>query len=181
MCRSEFDISDDGREAHVWLGDRAETVFESHLDRFNIYLGRDSYRWQFMYSGWHEAFHRVCGGRKNSAHWADEMFAVMFSLLYLEHIGEAEHADRNRAGLVKEAERISRSEMLTVIGGRLPEGLYGQAYLAGEELRQIPGWDAMKSLAVLRTSEGFPDVTKWLTSLSPGVYGRATQVVQALP
>lgn len=108
MCRSEFDISDDGREALVWLGDRPETVFESHLDRFNM-----------------------------------------------EHIGEAEHADRNRAGLVKEAERISRSEMLTVIGGRLPEGLYGQAYLAGEEFRQILGWETMKSLAVLRTSRGF--------------------------
>jgi hypothetical protein len=134
-----------------------------------------------MYSGSDEAFHRVCGEGKNSAHWADEMFAVMFSLLYLEHIGEAEHADRNRAGLVKEAERISRPEMLTVTGGRLPEGLYGQAYLAGEEFRQILGWNAMKSLAALRTSEGLPDVTKWLTSLSPAVCGRAMQVVQASP
>lgn len=35
MCREEFDVADDGREAAVWLGDRPETVFEEHLDRHN--------------------------------------------------------------------------------------------------------------------------------------------------
>ena len=120
MCRIEFGIPDDGCEAVVWLGDHPETVFESHLGRHNIYLGRDSDRWQFMYSGSHEAFHRVCGERKNAMHWADEMFAIFFSLLYLERIGEIAHADKNRIGLIDGAQRISRQEMLAATQGPCP-------------------------------------------------------------
>jgi hypothetical protein len=122
MCRIEFGIPDDEREAVVWLGDHPETVFESHLDRHNIYLGRDSDRWQFMYSGSHEAFHRVCGERKNAMHWADEMFAVFFSLLYLERIGETAHADRNRIGLINDS-RLHRTQLnsLDAIGPTEPD------------------------------------------------------------
>lgn len=177
MCRIEFGIPDDGCEAVVWLGDHPETVFESHLDRHNIYLDRDSDRWQLMYSGSHEAFHRVCGERKNAMHWADEMFAVLFSLLYLERIGEIAHADKNRIGLINGAQRISRQEMLAVAQGPLPDGFYGQAYLLGEELRQIVGWETLKDLATLRTAEGFPDVEVWIASLTTGVREKAARLV----
>ncbi len=166
MCREEFDIADDGREAVVWLGDRPETVFEEHLDRHNIYLGRDSDRWQLMYSGSHEAFHRVCSGRKNALHWADEMFAVLFSLLFLERIGEAAHVERNRIGLIEDAPGISREELLATVRGPLSDGFYGQAYVLGEELRGITGWTTLKRLAVLRSADGFPDVGGWLASLA---------------
>ncbi|HET9676011.1 MAG TPA: hypothetical protein VFP21_00740 [Solirubrobacterales bacterium] len=148
ICRVEFGVPADGVDVVVWLGESPETVFEKHLDRFNIYLGRGSDRWQYMYSGSHEAFHRVCSHGKNASHWVDEMFAVMFSLLYLERIGEVDHADRNRIGLVEQASLISREEMLNVVSGSLPDGLYGRAYLVGEELRRILGWAALKSLAV---------------------------------
>jgi hypothetical protein len=167
ICRAEFGVRPDGRDAVVWLGDHPETVFEKHLDRYNIYLGRRSDRWQGMYSGSHEAFHRVCSKGKNKSHWVDEMFAVMFSLLYLDHIGEAAHADRNRAHLLEQASLVSRSEMLEVISGSLPDGLYGRAYLLGEELRDLIGWPALKSLAVIRTPDGTPDIEAWLDSL-PG-------------
>jgi hypothetical protein len=177
MCREEFNVPDDGREAAVWLGDRPETVFEKHLDRHNIYLGRNSDRWQLMYSGSHEAFHRVCGERKNSIHWADEMFAVMFSLLYLDRIGEIAHADRNRVGLIENAPQISRQEMLTTTHGPLSDGFYGQAYLFGEELRHVVGWEALKNLAVSRTAEGFPDIGKWVASLPPQAREKAVRLV----
>lgn len=176
MCRVEFKIPDDGREVVVWLGDRPETVFEEHLDRHNIYLGRNSDRWQIMFSGSHEAFHRVCGGRENAVHWADEMFAVLFSLLYLERIGETEHADRNRAGLMEEAHSLSRQKMLSVTRGPLPDGLYGQAYLLGEELRQAVGWGKLKELAVLRTPGCLPDVEQWIASLEPRVRVKAARL-----
>jgi hypothetical protein len=166
MCREEFDIADDGREAVVWLGDRPETVFEEHLDRHNIYLGRDSDRWQLMYSGSHEAFHRVCSERKNALHWADEMFAVLFSLLFLERIGEAAHVERNRIGLIEDAPGISREELLATARGPVSDGFYGQAYVLGEELRGITGWTTLKRLAVLRSADGFPDVGGWLASLA---------------
>jgi hypothetical protein len=177
ICRAEFGIADDGREVAIWLGEGPETVFERHLDRYNIYLGRDSDRWQFMYSGAHEAFHRVCGEGKNSSHWLDEMFAVMFSLLYLEFIGEAEHAERNRVGLIEQSELLSRSSMFAVTEGPLPDGLYGQAYVTGEELREKVGWDAMRLLAVTRTPEGHPDVEERLNSLLPDARARAEKVL----
>jgi hypothetical protein len=167
MCREEFDVADDGREAAVWLGDRPETVFEEHLDRHNIYLGRDSDRWQLMYSGSHEIFHRVCSGGKNALHWVDEMFAVLFSLLFLERIGETVHAERNRIGLIEDAQLISREELLATVRGPLPDGFYGRAYVLGEELRRIVGWQTLKRLAGLRSADGFPDVGSWLTSLAP--------------
>lgn len=78
-----------------------------------------------MYSGSYEAFHRVCGERKNAVHRVDEMFAVFFSLLYLERIGEIAHADKNRIGLVNGAQRIARREMLAVTQGPLPDGSRG--------------------------------------------------------
>ncbi len=177
MCRAEFKVPDDGRVAAIWLGSRPETVFERHLDRHNIYLGRNSDRWQLMYSGSHEAFHRVCGEQKNALHWADEMLAVLFSLLYLERIGEIEHAHRNRAGLVEETHHVSRQEMLDTTHGPLSNGFYGQAYLLGEELRQIVGWEEMKGLSILRTAEGFPDIEAWVASLTTEVREDATRLV----
>ena len=128
MCRSEFGVGEDSLGTAVWLGDRPETVLESHLNRCNIYLARDSDPWQIMYSGSHEAFHRVCSpcvGR----HWADEMFAVLFSLIYLDRIGQEAHADINRRCLVAEAEACS-TEAMFALSGPCPEGLYGRAYVS---------------------------------------------------
>lgn len=177
ICRMEFGVPDDGVDAVVWLGESPETVFEKHLNRYNIYLGRRSDRWQHMYSGSHETFHRVCSERMNSSHWVDEMFAVMFSLLYLERIGEIDHAHRNRIDLAEEASLISRKGMLEVVSGSLPDGLYGQAYLVGEELQQALGWDVLKSLAVTRAPDGTPDIEGWLGSLPSEARAIAAQVI----
>jgi hypothetical protein len=177
ICRVEFGVPADGLDAVVWLGESPETVFEKHLNQYNIYLGRRSDRWQCMYSGSHEAFHRVCSGGKNASHWVDEMFAVMFSLLYLERIGEVRHADRNRIGLVEQASLICRERMLGVVSGPLPDGLYGQAYVVGDELREAVGWTALKSLAVTRTPDGAPDIESWLELLPPESRAAAAQII----
>lgn len=116
-------------------------------------------------------------GLRGAKEWADEMFAVFFSLLYLERIGEIAHADKNRIGLISGAQRISRQEMLAVTQGPLPDGFYGQAYLLGEELRQMVGWETLKDLATLRTAEGFPDVEAWIASLTTEVREKATRLV----
>jgi hypothetical protein len=175
LCRAEFGVPDDGRQAAVWLGDRPETVFEKHLDHHNVYLGRTADRWQHMYSGAHEAFHRVCGEGKNSSHWADEMLAVLFSLTYLEWIGEAAHAERNRRQLTEQAGCCSLEQMLGVAGGPLPEGLYGRVYVVGEKLREAIGWEALRSLATTRHDDGACDVDRWLDSL-----GKARPVAAAV-
>lgn len=59
VCREEFGRSDDGVPTAVWLGESPETVFERNNGAYHIYLARDSDPWQVMYSGAHEAFHRV--------------------------------------------------------------------------------------------------------------------------
>jgi hypothetical protein len=94
------------------------------------------------------------------------MFAVLFSLLFLERIGEAAHVERNRIGLIEDAPGISREELLATVRGPLSDGFYGQAYVLGEELRGITGWTTLKRLAVLRSADGFPDVGGWLASLA---------------
>jgi hypothetical protein len=92
----------------------------------------------------------------------DEIFAVLF----LERIGETVHAERNRTGLIEDAQLISRDELLATVRGSLSDGFYG-AYVLGEELRRILRWQTLKRLAVLRSPDGFPDVGSWLTSLIP--------------
>lgn len=176
ICRTEFAVPYDGRYVEVWLGDHPETVFESHLDRYNVYLARDSDRWQLMYSGSHEAFHRVCSGGRNSPNWVDEMFAVLFSLGYLERIGEAAHADRNRAHLMRQATQHTFEEMTA---DPMPDGIYGRAYLVGQELIEATGWEALKTLAATRAADGQPDTGRWLDSLAPAARARAAAVLGA--
>jgi hypothetical protein len=164
MCRSEFGVGEDSLGTGVWLGDRPETVLEPHLNRCNIYLARDSDPWQIMYSGAHEAFHRVCSlcvGR----HWADEMFAVLFSLIYLDCTGQKAHADINRRCLVAEAEACS-TEVMFALSGPCPDGLYGQAYVLGSSLTDCVGWKRLKTLAVTKGADGRMDLAAWLSSLS---------------
>ena len=46
MCRAEFGVTDDdGIATAFWLGSGPETVYEPHLNRVNIYLGRRSDPW----------------------------------------------------------------------------------------------------------------------------------------
>jgi hypothetical protein len=137
MCRAEFGVFDDGLEAVVWRGDYPETVFEQHLNRFNIYLARESDRWQLMYSGAHEASHRACSGGKNKTHWADELFAVHFSLLFLGRIGEVTYADRNRVQMGEQGKGCSVADMLATVDRPLPDGLYGRVYLVSQELIEV--------------------------------------------
>jgi hypothetical protein len=163
MCRDEFEVESDGLGTAMWMGNRPETVFEAHLNRCNIYIGRNSDPWQIMYSGSHEAFHRVCSpctGR----HWADEMFAVLFSLLYLARIGQEAHAERNRQGLLTEAERCS-IETMFALDGPCPDGLYGRVYVLGQALIDVIGWNHLKTLATTKGADGRMDVQVWLASL----------------
>jgi hypothetical protein len=165
MCRAEFGVDDDDIGTTIWLGDGPETVYEPHLNRVNIYLGRGSDPWQIRYSGSHEAFHRVCSpcvGR----HWADEMFAVLFSLLYLDRTGYQDHADLNRTGLAREAKACSAKAMFA-LSGPCPDGLYGRVYVLGTSLTDRIGWERLKTLAVTKRADGRMDVAAWLASLTP--------------
>jgi hypothetical protein len=165
LCRSEFGVDDDGLATAVLLGDGPETVYEQNLQRYNIYLGRESDRWQIHYSGAHEAFHRVCSPGVGG-HWGDEMFAVLFSLFYLDKIGEAAHAARNEVLLAEEAQACTPREFFAYTGGAVP-GLYGRAFLLGRELQTTVGWEMLTRLAVTRAADGRVDVEQWLTDL-PG-------------
>jgi hypothetical protein len=178
MCRSEFGVDDDGVGTAVWIGDGPETVLESRLNRCNIYLGRKSNPLQIMYSGSHEAFHRVCSPCVGS-HWADEMFAVLFSLLYLERAGQGDHADLNRLGLVAQAEACSIEAMFAVNGGSCPDGLYGRVYILGQSLIDCIGWDRLKMLAVTKSADGRMDLAAWLLSLSAEDREKALQFLPA--
>jgi hypothetical protein len=81
MCCEEFRARDDGIATVVWLGEYPETVYKPDLEAWHIYLDRDSDRWQLLYSGAHEAFHRVCSPQ-NVPSWTHEMLAVHFSLRF---------------------------------------------------------------------------------------------------
>jgi hypothetical protein len=164
MCRSEFGIDDDGIDTAVWLGDRPETVYEPKPNRVNIYLGRTSTPLQIRYSGAHEAFHRACSPMVGT-HWADEMFAVLFSLLYLDRTGYADHANLNRTHLVSEAEACSTQTMFGA-AGPCPDGLYGRAYLLGSSLIDSIGWEPLKTLAVTKGADGRMDADTWFASLT---------------
>jgi hypothetical protein len=123
MCRKEFGVEDDGLSTVVWLGERPESVFEKALDAYHIYLSRNSDKWQLMYSGAHEAFHRVCTPPE-SFHWAHEMLAVHFSLTFLDRIYESAHAAGNRRSLSHEATRCSLEQLLASNSVPFPDGFW---------------------------------------------------------
>lgn len=50
-ARALFGIAPDGQETRVWLGDGPETVRETDMDAYHVYLGRDSNWLQYCYSG----------------------------------------------------------------------------------------------------------------------------------
>jgi hypothetical protein len=93
------------------------------------------------------------------------MFAVLFSLIYLDRIGQEAHADINRRCLVAEAEACS-TEAMFALSGPCPEGLYGRAYVLGSSLTDCVGWERLKTLAVTKGADGRMDLAGWLSSLS---------------
>jgi len=164
-CREEFAIPDDGQPTEIWLGDHPEKVYEAALGQHNLYLARDSDRWQQMYSGAHEAFHRVCSSQTNQSDWADEMFAVLYSLAFLDWLQETSHAAANRSHLVEQAMRCSLEQFLAIGSEPNPDGTYGRAYLVGMQLIGAVGWDRLRPLALMRRPDGTCDVETWLEFL----------------
>jgi len=180
MCRDEFAVGDDGIETAVWLGDGPETVHEPHAGRINVYLGRRSGPLQVRYSGAHEAFHRVCSPCTGQQ-WADEMFAVLFSLLYLDRMGYEEHANLNReTDLLPEAAECTAEEMFAR-DGPCPPGLYGRVFVLGTALEEQIGWDRLKTLATTKRADGRMDVAAWLDGLTEDERSRAAPLLQGAP
>jgi hypothetical protein len=180
MCREEFGVVDDCFETVAWLGNGPETVYEAHLDRVNVYFGRRSGPLQVRYSGAHEAFHRVCNPRVG-AHWADEMFAVLFSLMYLDRTGHEEHANLNReTDLLPEAAECTTEEMFA-LDGECPPGLYGRVFLLGTALEELIGWDRLKTLATTKGPDGRMDVAAWLDGLTEDERRTVAPLLQGVP
>lgn len=166
-CRAEFGVVDDGIPTLVFMGEYGETVFIAGLGRFHIYLSRDNNPNQTRYQAAHEAFHRVCTP-PNAFSWAHEMLAVHFALRFLDHgsVGLRAYAELTRVTLRREANFCSRQQMLALGTPPYPTGLYGRAFVVGEELVAALGWDQLKSLALARGTGGEPGVDAWLTGLS---------------
>jgi hypothetical protein len=163
LCRREFGVDDDGIKTAVWLGQGPETVYESKIQRYNIYLARDSDPWQLRYSAGHEPFHRVCSPGVGG-HWGDELFAVLFSLVFLKSIGEKAHAERNERELINEADVCCPQDFFSYSGGPLP-GMYGRAFLVGRDLLSVVGRESAQRLAVTRGIDGRVDADAWLAGL----------------
>jgi hypothetical protein len=175
MCRKHFNVEDDGIPTVIWFGEHPECVFEAPLDAFHIYLARTSNPRQIMFSGAHEAFHRVCS--RNTLHWAHEMLAVHFSLRFLDLKGEARHAQINRVDLIEQSNRCSLQQLLLQTSVPYASGTYGRAYVVGQELIDAIGWDLLKPLALARDEAGQPDVDAWLAGLPEWARGKAEAVL----
>ena len=175
-CRVEFSGPDDGYPTVVWLGEESETVFEKDLGAYHVYLGRDATPVQALYQAAHESFHRVCTPT-GSFHWAHEMLAVHFSLLFLDRVGQHAYAATTRARLTSEAAQCSLDRMLDLAGLPYPLGLYGRAYVVGSELVEAVGWDRSRLLALVRSGAGRPCVNTWLGSLATPERTQAERVL----
>ena len=114
-----------------------------------------------------------------SFHWAQEMLATHFSLIFLDRIGQGEHAESNRLLLSQEADMCSLEQMSAMGAPPYPDGLYGRSYLVGEALIAAAGWDLLKPLAVARNAGGKPSVQAWLQSLPQPECAKALAVLPA--
>jgi len=166
MCRTDFGVEDDGLGTVVWLGASPETVFEVGHNAWHVYLARAANDLQHMYSGAHEAFHRVCTPHL-VFHWVDEMLAVLFSLAFLERINQHRHADLNRSCLIEESARCPPEQMLAMDRVPYPDGMYGRAYVVGAALVDAVGWPAVTRLALARDASQQANIESWLDSLTP--------------
>ncbi len=98
-------------------------------------------------------------------HWAHEVLAVHFSLLFLDRIGQKAHAEKNRRLLRQQAHQCSLKQLVAMNNVPYPAGLYGRAYILGEQLIAAVGWDQLKPLALTRNVDGKPCAEEWLCSL----------------
>jgi hypothetical protein len=142
-ARAHFGKCGDEVRTRIWLGEGPETAFEEEQGAVHIYLGRSSNWLQYLYSGSHEAFHRACSPCRGG-HWADEMLAVTFSLMFLRENGFGDHADLNERALREEASRCTLSQALSYRGGAV-DGISGRCFLIAEALIGAIGWDAVAS------------------------------------
>jgi hypothetical protein len=162
-ARAHFEKPDDGVQTRIWLGESPETIFEGEQGAVHLYLGRGSSWLQHAYSGAHEAFHRACSPCRGG-HWADEMLAVTFSLLFLREAGLNDHADLNENALRDEASRCTLSQALSYRGGDM-DGIYGRCFLIGETLCDAIGWEAMAAIPSYCQLGGQPGFDPWLAGL----------------
>ena len=96
----------------------------------------------------------------------------------MEELGEHEYAQRVMGTLGREAEILTLEAMLTTpFRDRVPDGLYGRAWLTGRHLRDAVGWEHLKPLVASFDANGRPDVAGWVRLLEAREQGAVEAVL----
>lgn len=164
-CRIEFGAVDDGHNLAVWLGDSPETVFEPDINSWHIYIDRCANYWRTMFQGTHEAFHRACSP-PNQSHWTHELLAVHYSSRWLDQHGHGAYAATCRTQMAEGAPQCPPESLVSLAPGQYPHAAHDRAYVLGEGLLSVVGWDAIKPLGVVRNADDKPSCKAWLDTLS---------------
>ena len=166
LCEAEFGGSlQPDVETLLFMGEEPESVFETHAGYHSIYFKRGSDIQQLSYQLGQEVFHRVCTP-SGTCHWAHEILSLLFSFDYLETVGFGNYAGSQKERLRQESGLLSLPEMIDVSSMPYPLGMYGRAFVTGEQLLREVGWENLKPLARSFDALGKPDVAGWKRSLS---------------
>lgn len=182
----DFGPPDDVRRPVLFLwGLHPECVRETSDKRYDIYLQSGSDVWQGRLQIGHELFHRICS-QGRIFHWTHEMLACVFSVRVLQARGLSDYARTTKEQFARHAHDFSIAQMQTAPlsdAASYPPGLYGRAYLTGQELVGAVGWPALCKLARWGIDDGdeanvpVPDVQGWLHGLPDAKKQRACEIL----
>jgi hypothetical protein len=131
---------------HLILGLRPE-CFHAPGQGYLLYVQRGSDALQLRLQLAHEIFHRVCSGGI-VFDWTHEMLACHFAVRLLRAGGLTSYADEQERAYRAEADHLPLAAMLRCDLRRIyPPGLYGRAFVTGQELIDAVGWREVRALA----------------------------------
>jgi hypothetical protein len=153
----------------LWLGYRGRTVSNSARTSFQIYISTERPMYWHLRQLTHEAFHRVCSTTLKG-NWVDEMLAETFAMTKLCDIEpgfQSEHDigtfKARSAGKQISIEELQNWDLQNRHYGA-DNGFYNKAYLCGEQLVKVCGWQRFAKLVNYNS-----DIEKWLQTLSPSM------------
>ncbi|MEA2192597.1 MAG: hypothetical protein QOI73_2718 [Solirubrobacteraceae bacterium] len=163
----------DDESTKLWLGHAPFTVYEPAFGHHSVYINQGSDLDQYRYQLGHEAFHRVCGLTR---HWVHEMLAELLTFARLREAGHSAHAAWAEARWVTIAPAVSLDVLHLWSGGGDPAS-YARAYVVGQELVELCGWERTCELVHFYDHQWRPDPERWADALPADSASEARRIM----
>lgn len=164
----------------VWARERSCFAPHAAAPGGVLFLSRPADPTQRLIDAGHEVFHWYVTPPSCHQHWTQEMLAVHMSLLCLCRSNDpqlAKSATEEANWFRAQAWRCDLDTMLTHQLDDKDDCVYGRAFVTGEELINVLGWEQTKRLACSFERDGQVSVRRWFARLTPFEQARARAIL----